>query len=834
MAGFSGWDWAVFAVSLAISLGTGIWAGLVARKNTAKGDSMARASEFLMGGRNMNPIAIALSTTIGALSSITVLGDELSFEVQQELLKLVNGTLWPSISALYCKVRHLSRPSPLHTFASRVYVPIDDQGETLLRYIERRFKSKNLRAFTVYTTFIGTFFFMGLCAYTPSLAMETITGIPSWASVIVLGVTCTIYSSWPVTPAYYPCLLPQPTTQAYFLSLLPQPVTPACYPSLLPQPVTPACYPSLLPHPATLLPQPVTLLPHLLPQPVTPAPPCDPCLLPQPATPSCYPSLLPQPVTPACYPSLLPQPTTQAYFLSLLPQPVTPACYPILLPQPSTPVTPACYPSLLSQPTTQTLFPQPATPACDPCLLPQPATPASYLSLCYPSLPSSPTPSCYPSLLPQPVTPACYPILLPQPSTPACYPSLLIRGLPQGGVRAVVYTDIFQSFVMMGGLLFIAVTATIETGGLEKVWSIADAHGRVEWWNINPDPLQRESFWLVTVQGYFLSLLVLGMGQPQVQRVCSVSSWKRAISTHYLNMVLFIAVYSCCYFMGIAVFSVYADCDPMATGDISTPDQIIPYYTIDKLSVYYGLPGIFIASFSYSAQINAVSAVLWEDFFKNSNWVANMAEERRPNVNVLVSVITGTVGIVAGIIASQLGGIFQMGQTILGTIHAPLLGLFILGMCCPFANKIGGTVGFVTSLTFNLWVTCGTMVYGRPPKTLDFSDAGCNVTTTTMDALTTYPDFHTTDLPSTTPDPGNDYVFPLYLVSYTLYALFGVSITFFVGSIVSLIFKPWSTDVTGKDLVHKTFYNLMRKWEKRYTPEDPAASSKNLVPLEKY
>ncbi|XP_042240126.1 sodium-coupled monocarboxylate transporter 1-like [Homarus americanus] len=590
MAGFSGWDWAVFAVSLAISLGTGIWAGLVARKNTAKGDSMARASEFLMGGRNMNPIAIALSTTIGALSSITVLGN--AAEMYAYGTQLWMNLIGMSLGFVYVHLVNLTVLYPLKI--TSVYT-----------YIERRFKSKNLRAFTVYTTFIGTFFFMGLCAYTPSLAMETITGIPSWASVIVLGVTCTIYSSW-------------------------------------------------------------------------------------------------------------------------------------------------------------------------------------------------------------------------------------------GGVRAVVYTDIFQSFVMMGGLLFIAVTATIETGGLEKVWSIADAHGRVEWWNINPDPLQRESFWLVTVQGYFLSLLVLGMGQPQVQRVCSVSSWKRAISTHYLNMVLFIAVYSCCYFMGIAVFSVYADCDPMATGDISTPDQIIPYYTIDKLSVYYGLPGIFIASLyagslsSYSAQINAVSAVLWEDFFKNSNWVANMAEERRPNVNVLVSVITGTVGIVAGIIASQLGGIFQMGQTILGTIHAPLLGLFILGMCCPFANKIGGTVGFVTSLTFNLWVTCGTMVYGRPPKTLDFSDAGCNVTTTTMDALTTYPDFHTTDLPSTTPDPGNDYVFPLYLVSYTLYALFGVSITFFVGSIVSLIFKPWSTDVTGKDLVHKTFYNLMRKWEKRYTPEDPAASSKNLVPLEKY
>ena len=50
--------------------------------------------------------------------------------------------------------------------------------------------------------------------------------------------------------------------------------------------------------------------------------------------------------------------------------------------------------------------------------------------------------------------------------------------------------------------------------------------------------------------------------------------------------------------------------------------------------------------------------------------------------------ITGVAGIAAGIIAAQSNGVFQVGQLILGTIHAPLLGLFILGMCVPYANKI--------------------------------------------------------------------------------------------------------------------------------------------------
>lgn len=49
-------------------------------------------------------------------------------------------------------------------------------------------------------------------------------------------------------------------------------------------------------------------------------------------------------------------------------------------------------------------------------------------------------------------------------------------------------------------------------------------------------------------------------------------------------------------------------------------------------------PSFFIPSrSSYSSQINAVAAVLWEDFFKNSKFVQGMREDRRRYVNVVVS-----------------------------------------------------------------------------------------------------------------------------------------------------------------------------------------------------
>lgn len=76
---FTGRDWTVFVAALVASLGTGLVAGWRARRKARKGDGNA-AEEFLMGGRKMNPFAVALSSMIGAISSVTVLGECLKDE----------------------------------------------------------------------------------------------------------------------------------------------------------------------------------------------------------------------------------------------------------------------------------------------------------------------------------------------------------------------------------------------------------------------------------------------------------------------------------------------------------------------------------------------------------------------------------------------------------------------------------------------------------------------------------------------------------------------------------------------------------------------------------
>ncbi|KAG0718422.1 hypothetical protein GWK47_007690 [Chionoecetes opilio] len=91
VVGLSGWDWAVFGVTLVASLGTGVFAGWVARRKAKKGDVKSTAAEFLMGGRHLNPFAVALSTMIGAISAVSIIDrdDQPPFPVRR------NGTWLP-------------------------------------------------------------------------------------------------------------------------------------------------------------------------------------------------------------------------------------------------------------------------------------------------------------------------------------------------------------------------------------------------------------------------------------------------------------------------------------------------------------------------------------------------------------------------------------------------------------------------------------------------------------------------------------------------------------------------------------------------------------------
>ncbi|RXG54842.1 Sodium-coupled monocarboxylate transporter 2 [Armadillidium vulgare] len=165
-----------------------------------------------------------------------------------------------------------------------------------------------------------------------------------------------------------------------------------------------------------------------------------------------------------------------------------------------------------------------------------------------------------------------------------------------GGIKAVIWTDVFQFSVIILGLMTVVGVGCAQNGGVIETLHIASEGGRLEMFNMSLSPFVRHTFLNTMALGFFYQLRLYSSEQVCIQRICTVKSVKNATRVlkynFYGKLIVYVLVFSC----GLVAYSTYAGCDPMALGLIKNKDQILPYFVIDKLSFIPGLPGLFIAA----------------------------------------------------------------------------------------------------------------------------------------------------------------------------------------------------------------------------------------------
>ncbi|XP_073324802.1 sodium-coupled monocarboxylate transporter 1 [Pagrus major] len=386
-----------------------------------------------------------------------------------------------------------------------------------------------------------------------------------------------------------------------------------------------------------------------------------------------------------------------------------------------------------------------------------------------------------------------------------------------GGLKAVIWTDVMQMVIMLAGFVAVIARGAVLQGGLTNIWEDARKGGRLVAFDFDPDPLKRHTFWTIVIGGSVMWTSIYSINQSQVQRYISCKTLGHAKMSLYVNMVGLWLTVSLAVFSGLTMFSIYKNCDPLANGDVDTPDQLLPYLVMDILAVYPGIPGLFVAAAysgtlsTVSSSINALVAVTVEDFilpvFKN------LTEKQVSWMNMGLSVFFGALCIGMAGIASMMGSVLQAALSIFGMISGPLLGLYLLGMLFRTPNSIGGLVGMIIGLVLTLWVGIGAQIY--PPtaeKTnpLPLTTAGCN---NTMGENYTTPATWTTPV-TLTPQP--DLRPPLadswYSLSYVYFALLGTLTTMVSGLLVSSITGGCKQEKINPDLFVKMSDLICFSW----------------------
>uniref|UniRef100_A0A8C3S8G7 Solute carrier family 5 member 5 n=1 Tax=Chelydra serpentina TaxID=8475 RepID=A0A8C3S8G7_CHESE len=288
-----------------------------------------------------------------------------------------------------------------------------------------------------------------------------------------------------------------------------------------------------------------------------------------------------------------------------------------------------------------------------------------------------------------------------------------------GGMKAVIWTDVFQVLVMLSGFIAILIQGTLLVGGPGAALEIASNHSRVNLLDFDPDPRSRYTFWTFTFGGTLVWLSMYGVNQAQVQRYVACKTENEAKLALLVNQVGLFFIVSSAVGCGIVMFVLYKDCDPLLAGYISAPDQYMPYLVLDIFEKYPGVPGLFLACAysgtlsTASTSINAMAAVTVEDLVKPN--MPSLSPRKLTLISKGLSLIYGTSCITVAALSSLLGGgVLQGSFTVMGVISGPLLGAFILGMFIPICNTVGVFAGLGAGFVLSFWVAVGGTIY--PPS----------------------------------------------------------------------------------------------------------------------
>ncbi|CAG7718017.1 unnamed protein product [Allacma fusca] len=353
-----------------------------------------------------------------------------------------------------------------------------------------------------------------------------------------------------------------------------------------------------------------------------------------------------------------------------------------------------------------------------------------------------------------------------------------------GGLKTVIWTDLFQFVVIFTGLVSIAARGFYKAGGVAEAFEIVDKHGRLNLFDWTIDPFMRHNT-LNFFLGYgFKILCMYGAYQNQVQRYCSLPTFKDCVRAIWLSAILNLLTMSVLIAAGLAIFANYAGCDPKLLGKITRSDQILAYFVLKELAFIPGMLGLLVACIfsgvlsSLSSTLNSLAAVTWKDFFSRSGRFKSMDDGGQANTSKLLAGFYGIITIALAFVAQRMGPILQACLTAVGAACGPLGAVFIMGMFMPCVNKWGAIVGTFTGLLAMMSVGAMSFQLEKPfvvplPTSIDECPFGTDMSTVKNISLIVAGEFEWPE--------------KIFTLSYIMYPFVGGLLTIIVSLLVSVI-----------------------------------------------
>jgi solute:Na+ symporter, SSS family len=281
----------------------------------------------------------------------------------------------------------------------------------------------------------------------------------------------------------------------------------------------------------------------------------------------------------------------------------------------------------------------------------------------------------------------------------------------EGGMAAVIWTDVAQMFIYVGGTLVGLFTILhLAPGGWGTIQATAVSAGKFRVFDFTSDFYRTYTFWSGVIGGAFLTTASHGTDQLIVQRLLAARSEAQSKLALLSSGVAVFFQFSLFLLIGAMLWVFFRTSPPVVPFDKT--DRIFPTFIVGHMP--HGISGLLIAAIlaaamsNLSAALNSLSSTTIVDFYLRRR--PNTLERRRVLLSRAATILWGLVLFALALVSRRGGKVVEVGLSIASVAYGALLGVFLLGVLTRRASERGSMIGMAVGFCANLYIWQGSAV----------------------------------------------------------------------------------------------------------------------------
>jgi SSS family transporter len=281
----------------------------------------------------------------------------------------------------------------------------------------------------------------------------------------------------------------------------------------------------------------------------------------------------------------------------------------------------------------------------------------------------------------------------------------------EGGMTAVIWTDVVQMFLYVAGAIisFFVILREIP-GGWDHVAQLGQAADKFRVIVPEFSWTQPYNFWAGVIGGTFLTTASHGTEQLLVQRLLAAKSIGQSRAALLSSWLVIFFQFTLFLVIGVALWVYHQDSGTVPTGSL---DRIYPEFIWNKLPV--GVAGLVIAAVlaaamsNLSAALNSLASTTIMDFLKPLLGTSR-SESEYLRMSRVATLVWGVIMFLIGWASTGVQSVLEAALGIASIVYGSLLGVFLLGLMPRRPRESGAMIAMSVGLAVMLYVRFATPI----------------------------------------------------------------------------------------------------------------------------